>query len=167
MTCRADGPVWVLRHNVTAINRVTPVPPPPQPPPVMADAAAEEEWLQLAVATHRMLKQRSYDWWMYDCPVERLAVSVGRGCGELQEGAVSKSATFFASENTLPTEHGSPQVGVLLLTGIYCQSRPIHFKAQCVTSYLVWCVRTTLSCWGAGSGWSSCGPRRHMAGNTS
>jgi hypothetical protein len=77
----------------------------------MADAAAEEERLKLAAATHRMLKRRSYDWWMYDCPVERLAGSVGRGCGELQEGAISKSATFFARENTLPTEHGSPKVG--------------------------------------------------------
>lgn len=135
--------MWVLRHNVTAVNSLTPVPPTPPPPQVMADAAAEEERLQLAAATHRLLKQRSYDWWMYDCPVERLAGSVGRGCGELQEGAISKSATFFASENTLPTEHGSPKVGVsvstsLLLANITCKLSTNMFSA------LV-CARTTVS----------------------
>lgn len=109
--CSVDGPVWVLRHNVTAVNRLTAIPPLPPPPPVMADSNAEQERLQLAAASHKLLKQRSYDWFVYDCPVDQQAGRIGRGCGELQEAAISKSATFFAHENTLPTEHGSPKVG--------------------------------------------------------
>lgn len=76
----------------------------------MADPAAEEERLRLAAVVAAKLKQHSYDWFMYDCPAELLAGRLGRGCRELQEGAISKSATFFANENTLPMEHGSPQV---------------------------------------------------------
>jgi hypothetical protein len=107
---RTDGPAWVLRHNATAVHRLSALPPPPPTPPVMADPAAEEERLRLAAVVATKLKQRSYDWFMYDCPAEQLAGRVGRGCRELQEGAISKSATFFANENTLPMEHGTPQV---------------------------------------------------------
>lgn len=117
--CRVDGPVWVLRHNVTTANSLTPIPPPPPAPPAATDdsiSATEAE--QLAAATHRVLTQRSYDWFLYDCPVDQMGGRVGRGCSERQEGAVSKSATFFASENTLPTGHGSPQVGVRLHQGV-------------------------------------------------
>lgn len=103
-----DGPVWVLRHNVTATNSLTPIPAPP--PAATDDSITASEAAQLAAATHRVLKHRSYDWFMYDCPADRMGGRVGRGCSERQEGAVSKSATFFASENTLPTAHGSPQV---------------------------------------------------------
>lgn len=140
--CRVDGPVWVLRHNVTAANSLTPIPA-PAPPATTEDSISATKAEQLAAATHRVvLTQRSYDWFLYDCPAEQMGGRVGRGCSERQEGAVSKSATFFASENTLPTEHGSPQVGVRLQQGV----------GGCVRSWgeelqqpYVWCV-WQLSC---------------------
>ena len=76
-------------------------------------AAEAAHRIQLAAMTQQLLRSHSYDWFMYDCPADRMAGRVGRPCNELQEGAVSKSATFFANENTLPTEHGSSQVGQL------------------------------------------------------
>lgn len=66
--------------------------------------------MRLAAVTQKLLSQRSYDWFMYECPADRLVGRVGRPCADRQEGAISKSATFFANENTLPTEHGTPQV---------------------------------------------------------
>jgi hypothetical protein len=48
-------------------------------------------------------------WFMYDCntmPKEK----EGYGCGERQEAATAKSATFFANEHTLSYQHGEPQV---------------------------------------------------------
>jgi hypothetical protein len=49
-------------------------------------------------------------WFMYDCnsmPKDK----EGYGCGERQEAATAKSATFFANEHTLSMQHGEPQVG--------------------------------------------------------
>ncbi|WIA08494.1 hypothetical protein OEZ85_007929 [Tetradesmus obliquus] len=48
-------------------------------------------------------------WFMYDCnsmPKDK----EGYGCGERQEAATAKSATFFANEHTLSFQHGEPQV---------------------------------------------------------
>lgn len=104
--------MWVLRHNVTVVNNVTAMPPPPPAPPVMADTSASMEAMRQEVAA-RVAAKFVYDWFMYECPVERLVTAggVGRSCSELQAGAGNKSATFFASENTLPYDQGSTQVG--------------------------------------------------------
>lgn len=103
----ADGPVWVLQHNVTTANNVTPVPREPAPAP----GTMTPQQIRLQALTRRLIKTHTYDWFMYECPADRLVGRVGRPCSELQEGAVSKAATFFATENARPTEHGNPKVG--------------------------------------------------------
>jgi hypothetical protein len=131
--------VWVLRHNVTAANSLTPIPAPP--PAATDDSITASEAAQLAAATHRVLQQRSYDWFMYDCPADRMGGRVGRGCSERQEAAVSKSATFFASENTLPTAHGSPQVGVWGCTRVWVVAAVCAAaREQLKQEPCVWCV---------------------------
>jgi hypothetical protein len=118
--CSADSPVWVLRHNVTVANRLAPIPPLPPPPPLLADPVAEAGRLRLVELSQRIARSRSYDWWMYDCIGGQPSGRPGRPCSELQEGAIAKSATFFATENALPTEHGQPKVGT---TSAQCWAR--------------------------------------------
>lgn len=67
------------------------------------DAAAK------SAGTLEPVPVEAMQWFMYDCnsmPKDK----EGYGCGERQEAATAKSATFFANEHTLSFQHGEPQV---------------------------------------------------------
>jgi hypothetical protein len=111
---RLDGPLWVLRHDVAAANGLAALQLPGETP-----AAASEQQQVLGQAQQQ--QQRSFDWFMYDCPAQQLQAR----CSERQEAAVGKAATFFASENMLPQAHGTPEVGSRGLPWWWCVL-PVH-----------------------------------------
>ncbi|KAF6264512.1 hypothetical protein COO60DRAFT_1457619 [Scenedesmus sp. NREL 46B-D3] len=80
------------------------------------DAAAK------AAGTLAPVPVEAMHWFMYDCnsmPKDK----EGYGCGERQEAATAKSATFFANEHTLSLQHGEPRRAQLLLAVELVQGR--------------------------------------------